>query len=149
MDFKSKHGWGIATEIIFIFMFICCLLYAVFYMNKLGMLNAEQYHKDEQKEEYENNSVDTTYEDIEDDLKAAARLYINKEYGVVGRDTLIITHAKLKDFGYIDDIKDPDRSSSTCSGYVEIERIDGETSYYPYINCYKYHTDGYVKRKDI
>lgn len=149
MNLKSKHGWGVATEIIFIFLFICCLLYAVFYMNKLGILKPEQYYTDNETEEKNNGSVDSTYKDIEDDLKASARLYINKEYGEVGKDTLIISHAKLKDFGYIDDIQDPDRSNKTCSGYVEVENVDGKISYYPYINCYKYHTDGYVKRKDI
>lgn len=148
---NNKNGWGISTEIIFIFLFICLLLYAIFYINKMGLLNNPNMEKNDNTAEVDNKDdkqKDTTYEDIEADLKAAARLYIKKEYGYIGHDTLVISSRKLLELGYIDSIKDPDNSDKVCSGYVEVED-NGEVIYKPYINCSKYHTDGYVKRKDI
>lgn len=148
---NSKHGWGISTEIIFLFMFIICLLIAIYFIGRAGLLASPEEKKIENARERieEVSGRNTTYTDLEDDLKSAARRYVSKNYDSLGIDTLIITSKRLIESDYLDVMNDPDKNGSQCSGYVEVEKNDNSVTYSPYINCSKYHTDGYVKRKDI
>lgn len=145
----NKNGWGISSEIIMIFFFMGCLLYSIYYINKLGLLQNPDHDviKEINKEDGINTS-DTTYSDLEMDLKSSARLYVNNEYGKVGSDTLIVTSKKLIEEGYLDEMSDPDKKNNSCSGYVEVELVNDKNEYYSYISCSKYYTEGYIKRKD-
>lgn len=145
---KYKNGWGISTEIIMIFAFLVCLLIAIFYINKMGLLNNPENRgiTSKEKEVVTNN---TTYTDIESDLKSAAKSYVNHEYDEIGIDTLIITSSTLIENSYLGKMEDPDDSNGYCTGYVEVEETNDRIKYTPYINCKKYYTKGYVKRKDL
>lgn len=148
MKFLNNKGWGIATEIVFIFFFICCLLYAIYYINKMGLLNGSI-------SPFDNNNdgvvVDENkkYKDLEQELKTYARIYVNKEYDGNLESNLIVTVSKLQYYNYIDSITDPDDKEDYCTGYVEVEQIANTLNYTPYLNCSKYQTEGYVRRKDI
>ena len=139
-------------EIIFILIFIFCLIYAAYYLNKMGLLNSSATKTiDTSIEINKKKGVDTTYSDIEETLRSGAKKYINKEYDKLGIDVLVITSSSLIDKGYLktSDLEDPDRSNQYCSGYVEVELIGSKATYTPYVSCTKYKTNGYVKRKDI
>ena len=145
----NKNGWGIATEIIMIFGFILCLLIAIFYINRMGLLKTPEEGGISGTIISKPSNKNTTYDDIENDMKSAAKAYVNHEYDSLGIDTLIITVTRLVDSNYMDIIEDPDKSNNYCSGYVEVESVNDKVIYSPYLNCSDYTTSGYIKRKDI
>lgn len=150
----NKNGWGISTEIIFIVIFMLFLLVAIYGINKIGLLDPSAKANLESeviKHKKTENGKDTTYEDIEETLKQSAKEYVKANYKSLGIDVLVITSNSLINNGYIskDELTDPDRILKLCSGYVEVEKVGKKAAYSPFISCSKYHTDGYIKRKDI
>ena len=151
----DKNGWSLATEIVFMIVFMICLLISIYYLNKMGLLAndaVDNINKTKEKvKTVVNEGKDTTYEDIEDTLSYETKKYVKRNYDSLGIDTLIITSSKLIEGNYIEkeELTDPDKDGSYCTGYVEVEIVNDKTIYSPYINCSKYTTKGYIKRRDI
>lgn len=151
----NKNGWSLATEIMFIIVFMICLLVSIYYLNKMGLLgnNAiDNFNKAKTNvKTLLTEGMDTTYQDIEDTLLYETKKYVKRNYGDLGIDTLIITSSKLIDANYLDkeELSDPDKQGEYCSGYVEVEEVNNKFIYSPYISCLKYTTKGYIKRRDI
>lgn len=143
---NNKKGWGLSSAIIMIFLFICCLLISIYYINKIGFLKNPEKISNVTNDQ--TNIVDTTYSDLENEVKNASKIYVNKEHIVLGRDTFILTVDRLINLEYLEYLEDPDKIGSTCSGYAEGELINNKEVYKAYINCSSYYTKGYIKRKD-
>lgn len=140
----NKNGWGIKVAIIFICVFMFCLLFAVFLatsnVNKLNEVHEEQEYVDS------DNSFDSSeyYENLETDVYEATKEYVSdnpkikdEDYFKLNIDTLITT-------GYLSSFED--EYGNSCSGYVEISNDNGE-HYDVYIICENYQTTGYDERK--
>ena len=151
----NKNGWSLATEIMFIIIFMICLLISIFYLNKMGLLGNDAVDNfNKAKTDVKTiltEGKDTTYQDIEDTLLFGAKRYVKRNYDDLGVDILIITSSKLIDANYLDkeELSDPDKLGNYCSGYVEVEEVNNKYIYSPYISCLKYTTKGYIKRRDI
>jgi len=79
-----------------------------------------------------------SYDDIENSMVKAAKKYYetNKNLLPTQNDgTVKVTISTLIDAEVLDDFKDPKDSSKSCSGYVEVTKIDEEYSYMPFLTC--------------
>jgi len=135
----NKKGWGLTNEILFIAIFIICLIIAFAGFAKFGLFNS--------KENKENNSG-YSYVSLEEKIIKSAREYVKDEYdNDLGIDTLIITAKNLMDKEYLTNYVDED--DKYCSGYVEVHKSEGGVVYTPYVKCRSnYESKGYMSRKD-
>lgn len=144
----NKKGWGILEAIVFLIIFIVCLLFSFWGLKKLGLLGDDNQFKpsneikNEKEEEKEFN-----YTDLENSIVISTKAYINDFYNNdLGLDTLNIKVSQLIDNGYIKEVKD--ENNKNCSGYVSVFKENNENIYKGYIKCKKYETNGYEERKD-
>lgn len=144
----NKKGWGILEAIVFLIIFIVCLLFSFWGLKKLGLLGDDNQFKpsneikNEKEEEKEFN-----YTDLENSIVISTKAYINDFYNNdLGLDTLNIKVSQLIDNGYIKEVKD--ENNKNCSGYVSVYKENNENIYKGYIKCKKYETNGYEERKD-
>ena len=159
----NKHGWGIVSFLVFIAIFIICLLISAWGFRKLGLLD-EEYHfvefsqikenrenmkkeeesKQKAKEEKETNS----YSALEEKMVEAAKKYVKDFYdNTLGEATLNIKVSVMQDKKYLDTLKDS--NNKKCSGYVSVSKEnDSSLTYIPYLKCKKYTSKGYEERKD-
>ena len=141
----NKRGWGITNEIVFLLIFVICLLIFFIGISRLGLFDKPVIDNNDNnngalKEEY-------TYSELEDILVRDAKLYISDVYNnKLGLDTLIIKVRSLKNKGYLKEYTIT--KYEDCSGYIEVYKGENEINYEPYIKCEKYETNGYVERKD-
>ncbi len=150
----NKNGWGIVEAIIFIIIFIICLLFSFWGLRRLGLvdenlqfypLDKKNEAKEEKKEEKEEKKF--SYQDLETKMTQATKKYISDFYdNELGLDTLNIRVSQLIDNGYLKELKDDKKKN--CSGYVSVYVLNDETIYEPYLKCKKYETKGYQERKD-
>lgn len=155
----NKNGWGIVEAILFLLVFIVCLLFSFWGLRRLGLVDENwQFYSsnlfnpnpdkngDKQEEPKEPEKV-FSYEDLENDMVGATKLYINDFYNnELGLDTLNIRVSQLIDNGYIAELVD--KNKKNCSGYTAVYVENGEIIYKPYLKCPKYETKGYEERKD-
>lgn len=92
-------------------------------------------------------TIDYEYTKVEVKLEKAAKKYYDEKFssdkmGVIPSVTITATTLIKQD--YLDDIKAND---SRCTGYVTIKN-DKKITYYTYIKCGNYETDGYEKGLD-
>ena len=146
----NKHGWGLHNEIIFILIFIVCLIIAVVGLKRLSLLEEfnPNYHSNT---ETNNDAIEKTfnYQELEQKLKNSTINYIKDVYNnELGLDTLIIQADLLREKGYLSDYND--ENNKYCSGYCEVYlNENGEIIYKPYVKCSElYESQGYVERKD-
>ena len=135
---KEKNGWGLTVEILFLLLFLTCLLIAFIGIKKMGLFGGEDTK----------NKIKVEYSEIETDLTEAGKRYVNEKYNNgLGEEILILRISYLKYNNYIDDVKDKD--GNICSGYIEIyKNSSSNTVYMPYIKCKNYSTEGYDSSKD-
>ena len=167
----SKRGWGLVAFLIFIAIFIICLITSAIGFRKLGLLD-ENYHfvefsqikenrenmkkekeeKKKQKEEAKKNEekkAKETYSKLEEEMVKAAKSYVSKYYNnkLTGEASLFLKVSVLQNYKYLGEVKDSD--GNACSGYVAVSKNDDETlSYTPYLKCKNYTAKGYEERKD-
>lgn len=155
----NKNGWGIVEAILFLLIFVVCLLFSFWGLRKLGLVdenwqfypssitkddNGKNNNKDNKTEE---PKKEFKYSDLENDMVTATKKYINDFYNnKLGLDTLNIRVSQLKDNGYLKKLKD--NNNKNCSGYVAVYKENEEVIYKPYLKCKKYETSGYEERKD-
>lgn len=138
----NKKGWGLTNEIIFISIFVICLIIAFVGIYRLGFLG---FGKNEDKP---NDTF--SYEALEKKLQNGTRDYIKDEYNnELGLDTLIITANLLRTKGYLNNYVD--ENDKYCSGYCEVYLSEDDTIVFePYVKCgSNYESKGYVSRKDF
>lgn len=146
----NKNGWGLTNELIFILIFIICLVIVVIGLKKLSLLENfnPNYHSNT---DTNNGAVEKEYDynSLEEKLRNSTIKYIEKEYNnQLGIDTLIIQSDTLREKGYLTDYSD--ENGKYCSGYCEVYINENDViEYKPYVKCDDlYETEGYVERKD-
>ena len=117
----NNHGWGL-KEMLF---FSAILLFFVLFVSVL--INSLYSQLD-----LSNNG--STYKDIENNLKIAARRYIKNH---ADDDSEILTSDELIENKYLTSSK-LKTSNDTCEGYVMIT-----DDYEVFIHCNNYETEGY------
>ena len=139
----NKKGWGFWTFLLFLLIFIICLLFSAWGLRKLGFLD-EEWHFVNLNDFFSGNVVSFDYSTLEKKMLDAAEDYVKGEYdGKLPAGTLNITVKTLLEKNYLDDLKDgKDRD---CSGYVSVSQSEGYSSF---LKCKRYTTSGYEKRKD-
>lgn len=129
----NKNGWGLRFELLFIFIFLFCLLISTIGLNKMGLLGEGDKYTDIIDKGSEE------YKDIEKSIRDAALNYYKNNYKN-SSDTLIIKTSTLYANGYLSKIKDS--KGRECKGYAKITSSGNVASY---INCPRYKTSGYQK----
>lgn len=146
----NKHGWGLSSELIFILIFIICLIIAVIGLKEFSLM--EEFNPNYYSNTNTNNdSINKVYnyQELEVRLKNSTIDYINDVYNNdLGLDTLIIQSSLLRKMGYLNNYSDED--DKYCSGYCEVYlNENNEIIYEPYVKCGDYYeSKGYVERKD-
>ena len=132
----KKEGWGLRVELVFILIFLICLVISTVLLSRVGLINKED--------------VDTStsnYSALEGDLVEGAKKYIRENYDSdLLEEVTLVKYSTLKSGGYITNFKDG--NGRECSGYVEVYKEEGSTLYYPYIKCLRYRTNNYDSSKD-
>lgn len=130
----NKNGWGLRAELMFIFLFLFCLLVSTIGLSKMGLLGDAR----------EDNTIivtnDDEYKEIERNVRSAALNYYNNYYSNGTNDTLIININTLYSTGYLSKITDS--NGRKCKGYAKVTSNGNAASY---INCSRYKTSGYQK----
>ncbi len=85
-----------------------------------------------------NKSSNNTYEQIEENMVAAAEeYYASRESNLPSEDgdSIQVTIGTLIDAELLSEIIDPEDSSQTCSGYVEVTKVEDDYAYTPFLTC--------------
>lgn len=159
---KSK-GWGLKTELIFLCIFVICLITAIFGLYRMGLLGnlneaLDPNPNDDVRVELRssnktNNSKkkvisnEFSYMDLENQMIEGAKTYILNTYNnELGLDTIIVKVSQLKELGLLNELKD--EFDFSCSGYVDVFKEGEVIIYDPYLKCSQYITAGYIERRD-
>ncbi|NLC47895.1 MAG: hypothetical protein GX758_00860 [Tenericutes bacterium] len=138
----KKNGWGLRMELVFILMFLICLVIAVIGLNRLGFLGNSDNSLINQSED---NSF--SYSNLESKVVTSAKKYYVNEYNDdILLENTIIRVSTLYYNGYIEKLYD--KNNKQCSGYVELVPNGDNIVYVPYIKCPKYKTRGYDGSND-
>lgn len=142
----NKKGWGLGVFLVFIALFIICLLSVAIALRAHGLLD-ENWNWIKPGQTTNKKDDKTDYSKLEDELVIGTKKYIEEYYNNnLGLDTLNIKVKSLVDKGFIDEPKDKDGS---CSGYVSVYlNSSDEITFKPYLKCKKYETKGYTERHD-
>ena len=142
----NKKGWGLGTFLIFIGIFILCLLFSAWGFRKVGLLD-EDWHFVNLNDYFSGRIVEFDYGELENKMIDASKKYVNDFYNnKLGIDTLNVKVKTLVDSNYLEPLKD--RKDRDCSGYVSVYNKNGKINYDPYLKCKRYKTSGYESRKD-
>ena len=141
----NNNGWGLRVELLYILMFLFCLVIATIGLNRLGLLgeNPDALIKPdtEEKEVY-------SYEPLERKVVEAAKKYYIDNYTDSTEDIVIIRTSTLISNGYMSVLTD--EKNRSCSGYAKvITSSGGNVVYVSYIKCPKYTTTGYESENDF
>ena len=94
----NKNGWGLRVELLYILMFLFCLVVATIGLNRLGLLgeNPDALIKPdtEEKEVY-------SYEPLERKVVEAAKKYYAENYSDSSEDIVIVRTSTLVSNGYM------------------------------------------------
>ncbi|MEG2457478.1 MAG: hypothetical protein RSB41_01125 [Bacilli bacterium] len=163
----NKSGKSFVFQMVFLMIFVFCILLTTAGLYKLDLLDVNKVNKFLNPNYYSNtNTVNPDYmEDseiaetpvktnkknydvLENELVLKSEEYVKNIYkNNLGLDTLIITVSNLKSNNYMSDLID--YKGSSCSGYTEVYKDEsGNIKYSPYIKCKRYKTKGYLERKD-
>lgn len=121
----NNQGWSLKEMLFLTSILLVAMLVVVFLINGL-------YNNLESSNKSNHESKTYTYQEIENNLKDAAKKYYKKE------SINLITSEDLLEMKYID-LKKLTSSNDICEGYVLVE----EKEFFPFITCSKYETEGY------
>lgn len=139
----KKNGWGLRTELLFILMFIVCLVVATIGLNRIGFIGGTFSAIDM----FNGKDTKESYIMIENDLVKVAANYATEYYGgKYPEDEFTIRLTTLINTGYTSKLTDP--KNRECSGYVDVKKVNSSLIYTPYIKCATYRTEGYKSNKD-
>ena len=139
----KKNGWGLRVELLFILLFIVCLIIAVIGLNRMGVIGGDlsSINVGNNKESIE------VYYMLENDLVNIATNYVNDYYeGNYPEEEFDVRSSTIVNTGYMSKLKDS--KGRECTGYVTVKQINSSLIYMPYIKCIKYKTEGYISNKD-
>jgi len=132
---KKMNGWGLRFELVFIMIFLICLLVTTIGLNKFGLLGGSDNDNDL-------NKVYFSYKTLENKMTEAAKRYYQNNYDqYLYNDAVIRSYTLIYD-GYMSEIVD--EFGNKCSGYTIVKQGDDGLNFKSYINCPKYKTEGYV-----
>ncbi len=146
----NKNGWGLSSELLFILIFVVCLVIAILGLRQLSL--TEEFNPNYHSNTDTNNGAtekEFNYQELEVRLKNSTIDYIRDVYNnELGLDTLIIQADLLRENGYLKNYSDED--DKYCTGYSEVYlNENNEIIYEPYVKCGDfYESQGYVERKD-
>ncbi len=123
--------WGLRVELLFILIFIVCLIISTIGLNQLGILG--------NKNEFSNNGY--SYYELEQIVSSGALKFYEERYSA-GED-IIIKVSTLISNGYIPNLYD--ENGMACNGYAKI--INSKASI-AYIKCPYYQTSGYDSKNE-
>ncbi len=140
----NKNGWGLRVELLFILLFLICLVMATIGLNQLGLLGNQE---NTGRTPASNSNNDFSYQTLETKLTEGARKYFSDYYNhTITEDMIIVRSSTLYYGGYVNKLYD--ERDKECSGYVKIINAGSGVIYNPYIKCSKYETNGYDKSND-
>lgn len=131
----NKNGWGLRSELMFIILFMVCLLIATIGLIRFGLLG------DNNNVKGNINSPYFSYPALELQLNNASVRYYNSHYYNEYDDNIIIRSYALVNFGYMKELLDED--GKPCVGYTRVVNQNNGPSFTSYISCPKYKTNGY------
>lgn len=85
-----------------------------------------------------NGSGAKSYDKIEENMVLAANKYYNKHPNLLPNEdgnSVKVNIGTLIDAEVLEDVKDPNNSANSCSGYVEVTKVGEEYSYIPFLTC--------------
>ena len=133
----NKHGWGLRIELVFILLFLICLLIVTIGVHRLGLSNDNADSPvDYNKYERENEKYD--YYSLELRVANAAKRYYDTKYPSGTNDTVVVSVNTLKSSGFLSSIYDG--RNKECKGYAKVLRNGNSVGY---IRCSSYTTSGY------
>ena len=137
----NKNGWGLRMELVFILLFLICLVVAAIGLNSVGLFGDNKDAPIQKEPEV------FSYTTLESKLKNAAISYFEENSSEFTEDKIIIRASSLYYNGYMSKLTD--EKNNTCSGYVEaINNGSNSYVYVPYIKCNDYKTTGYEGSND-
>lgn len=78
----------------------------------------------------------SSYSSIENKMVSAAQKYYSTRQNALPKENYVrVTIQSLVDAGLMNMPKDPKQSSNTCSGYVEVTKVEDDYSYMPFLSC--------------
>ena len=129
----NKNGWGLRVELMFIVLFLICLLIATIGLNKLGLFGGPGLL---------DNNTTYSYTELENRMNEASKRYYQNNYEYVSYETIIIRSSTLLLNGYMSNMLD--ENGNVCSGYTKVyTNYYSEPIFTTYINCPGYKTAGY------
>ena len=146
----NNRGFTLANLLFFISLFMMILVVCVVVIdsniNKFKITYEDtKSNKHDEIKEVEDKTVsviDTSsneYKTLLEKMATTAKIYVTTNYTGT-TDQIVIKTSKLVSEGYMDELVDP-KDNNNCKGYII---YDGESSYTPYLNCYKnYKSDNY------
>lgn len=133
----NEKGWGYGFLFFFAALFILILVGTAIAVNSLIKKNKSSDSTSTQT----NKNYAKMYSLLEDKLKNSGEYYVldNEAYFNNKNESTRMSVTFLKNYGYIDDLADPE-SDSSCEGFVIVTADKKVTSY---IKCYNYKTENY------
>ncbi|MEG1143242.1 MAG: hypothetical protein RR228_00490 [Bacilli bacterium] len=131
---NNKNGWGLQSEIIFICVFIFCLISSIILITVLGLYK---------KNNVNGNTdivISSVYKNMLNDLEKGAKKYIKNDMDDIVKKSIIINSKVLESKGYINKLVDD--NNKACEGYVEVTN-DMFLKYNPYVKCKDFISNGY------
>lgn len=143
----NKKGWGLRVELLFILIFIICLVMAAIGLNRLGLLGDRALNPNDSNDPINRINDNFSYENLENQLVDGAKRYFNDYYNhTIESNELIVRASTLYYNGYTSKLYDA--NNNACSGYVKIINAGNGVVYSSYIKCPKYKTTGYDESND-
>ncbi len=131
---KKMNGWGLRFELVFIMIFLICLLIATIYLNKMGLIGNSEKETE--------NKVYFSYSALENRLNESSKRYYQNNYDEFASTNVTIRSYTLISSGYMSELLDED--GNKCSGYTAVQHTEDGTTFKSYVNCPKYKTVGYI-----
>ena len=131
----NNRGWGLGIFLVFVLIFVLCLIVAGAHAYKLGLQKEPGIQfGNEDKNNY------SKYKELEEEIKRAANDYKNAHYpNISSNDNVFVTFKTLVNNEYIS-------SSEGCTGYVKLVGVTSESVVY--FNCPDYISTGYSQDLD-
>lgn len=119
--------WGLRVELLFILIFVICLLISTVGLNRLGILG--------DKSIFDDNVGKYSYDRLEKMVSTAGLNYYNDRYY---SDSIIVKTSTLTSSGYLSPLYDED--GRKCTGYAKVMNSKVSVGY---IKCFGYKTSEY------
>ncbi len=90
----------------------------------------------------------SSYEEIENKMVIAAKNYYKNRKEILPKqngDIVKVTISTLVESELLKEVKDPKDSSNSCSGYVEVTKIEDDYSFVPFLTCEGNYEPKYLK----